>query len=138
MIWTFFLIDLIYNNGTDMRKIQPPTLQKVVGIKEILIYFLTIKSVLYFLSFILTLLERKRIMNEIKGTIYNYIDNNINEDIFNNIIDQCKQPHNNDLKQKFTSLLNDKNTKNRCSISEISSDFDRNNIQNPLLQKDKR
>lgn len=138
MIWTFFLIDLIYNNGTDMRKIQPPELQKVVDIKEILIYFLTIKSLLYFSSFILTLLERKRIMHEIKRTIYNYIDNNINEDIFNNIIDQCKQPHNNDLKKKFRSLVNDKNIRNETSISDISSDFDRNNIQNPLLQKDKR
>jgi len=121
-----------------MRKIQPPELQKVVDIKEILIYFLTIKSLLYFSSFILTLLERKRIMHEIKRTIYNYIDNNINEDIFNNIIDQCKQPHNNDLKKKFRSLVNDKNIRNETSISDISSDFDRNNIQNPLLQKDKR
>jgi len=133
MIWAFFLIDFIYSNGRDMRIIQPPNLQQVIEFKEILLYFITIKSILYFISFVLTIIERTRILNEIKRSIYKDIDNNINEEIFNNIIEQCKYPRNKELAKQYADLL-DKSRKGDETMSQSQiSELDQNNLNKPLI-----
>jgi len=133
MIWAFFLIDFIYSNGRDMRIIQPPNLQQVIEFKEILLYFITIKSILYFISFVLTIIERTRILNEIKRSIYKDIDNNINEEIFNNIIEQCKYPRNKKLAKQYADLL-DKSRKGDETMSQSQiSELDQNNLNKPLI-----
>ncbi len=122
-----------------MRDIQPPNLAQVIRFKEILLYFISIKSFMYFTSFILTLLERNNILKEIKKSIYKDIDCNLNEEIFNNIIEQCENPNNNKLSKKYANLLkkrgkvkekgiNDNDTS--TNISEINKSYD---LKKPLI-----
>ncbi len=131
MIWSFFLIDFIYFHGWDMRTIQPPNLAQVVRYKEILIYFLSIKSFLYFTAFVFTIIERNHIMKEIMCSIYKEIDTNLNEDLFNNMINQCKNPSNNKLKREYSGLLNKSSIRDDETIANMT-DSD-NNLNKHLL-----
>lgn len=69
------------------------------------------RTILYLINIVLTLWERKIIYTEIKTSPLSIIDESLTEDLYNNIIQQGKNPDDNELKNEYRRLTLAKNRK---------------------------
>jgi hypothetical protein len=115
MIWLFFIIDSLYSTGTDRKPLEPSNKEIIIDLKEIIYYFSFAKSFFYLATAILTIYERNRLMKNIKNSPLCDIDDTLTEDIYNNIIQQCKNPDNHILLEEYKKLVIDKK---RCSLND--------------------
>jgi hypothetical protein len=108
MIWLFFIIDSLYASGSDRKPLQPSNEKQIVDLKEIIYYFSFAKSFFYIATAGLTIYERKRLMRNVKRSPLLEIDDTLTEDIYNNIIQQSKNPDNPVLMEEYKRLVDDK------------------------------
>jgi hypothetical protein len=105
MIWLFFLIDKLYSEGTGLKPIGPTTDLIIVQMKDVNLYISFSKSFLYMISSLLTIFERRKMKREIKNSLLLVIDDNLTEEIYQNIIQQSKNPDNPELVEEYKRLI---------------------------------
>ena len=97
-----------------------------------------IKSIFYLITCILTIKERKLILEEISQSPYVNIDESLTEALYKNIIEQSKNPENKDLKEIYNRLtennrfnesgkINNAVNNSVSNITNIQSDNDLSN-----------
>ena len=92
------------------------------SIKDIIFYIISFQIILLIINFISCLIQRKQIIKEIKEAPLNYVDQNITEDIYNNILTQSLNPDDKKLKVDFKKKIElRKNASSRFSSSTLKS-----------------
>ena len=104
IFWLLFIIDVLYENGNDMKSIKPSEIKEIYDLKEIAYYISCIKSVFYLVSALLTILERSALVIEIKASPFSCIDESLTEELYNNILRQSKNPEDESLISEYKRL----------------------------------
>ena len=91
--------------------------------KTILINFISISLQIFFciLHSVLCIAERQMIIKEIIDSPLNYVDENMTEDIYKNILSQSLNPEDKRLKENLQKFLNKKRNESIFSNSSTSS-----------------
>lgn len=88
-----------------------------------LINFISIGIQVFFclLNLILSIIERAKLIQEIKESPLNYVDENITEDMYKNILSQSLNPENAELKENFKKYISKKRNSSTNSSNTVSS-----------------
>jgi hypothetical protein len=120
MIWLFFLIDTLYTGGSGLKPIGPSMDKIIVSMKNIIFYISFTKSFMYAITAILTICDRRKLNREVKNSPLLGIDDNLTEEIYQNIIQQSKNPDNPELIEEYKRLISagKGNVKNSAVMNE--------------------
>jgi len=98
MIWfLFFGYRILVPSGEDES-----TNLKLMSFIEI---FGIIKTLLYLSTGITTLIERRKLVEEIRISPLNCIDESLTEELYKNIINQCKKPNDSYLLNEYKRMI---------------------------------
>lgn len=104
--FSIILVNVIVENINTFKSIHSSLLTKIRRYKELNFYFCIVKTILFAITSILTIKERKLILKEIQQSPYLNIDENLTEALYKNIIEQGKHPDDNNLKEAYNRLIN--------------------------------
>ena len=72
-----------------------------IKLKRIMIFLCIVKIIFYFVSSVITWIERRKIIKEINDSPFNIVDEEITEQMYKNIIDHSLNPTNKNAKEEF-------------------------------------
>jgi hypothetical protein len=91
--WLLYTFDTFFSKANIIKDIQFENSKKIEEIKQLVFYTNCIKSFLYIMSGIFTIVERKNLMREIGSAPLSIVDESLTEDLYQNIIQQSKHPN---------------------------------------------
>jgi hypothetical protein len=101
-IWSIYLLDKLLASDTNTDSID---------LKNLIYLINYAKSSFYLITAILTLFERKKLVEEIDSSPLSCIDECLTEDLYKNIISQSKNPDDHQLIEEYKRLtINNRNT----------------------------
>ena len=129
ILWLFFLIDNLYGKGSGIKPLKPSNEIEILTLKNVLYYISFVKSFLYLATGIITIYERKKLLREIKNSPLLLIDDSLTEEIYQNIIQQSKFPDNPVLIEEYRRLLDSRRkTVSEKTVNDTYDNFGKDTI----------
>lgn len=134
-----FLVDIIMEVIPRMRDIADSEIQSILSSKEVSNLLIEIKLFLYLLSEIFVCIVRRDLIKEERSSPLLSIDDQLNEELYKNIIQQSQFPDNEKFVMEYTRIC-DINKQNRISLGLIDTHLDKtdeniNNYDNKTHKK---
>lgn len=100
-IFFFLLIKILYFTYLYIKE----NISFDYSIINIIFYTISFQIFLLIINFILCLIQRKQLIQEIKEAPLNYVDENMTEEMYKSILNQSLNPDNLELKNEFQKKL---------------------------------
>lgn len=126
MIWLFFVIDYISEKDKVRKPLGPSDIGSIINMKETIYFLGIVKSVMYILTGIFTILERQQMIKEIESSPLIAIDEFLTEELYKNILEQGLHPDDAKLQIEYR----------RLKTTDRSKSFD-NNITHTFIDSSK-
>ena len=88
---------------------------------NIIFFLISGQIILLLLNIFLCILQRNKIIKEMKEAPLNYVDQNLTEEMYNNILTQSLNPEDQTLKLEFIEKLQQRKSSSRYSSSSLKS-----------------
>ena len=88
---------------------------------NIIFFLISGQIILLLLNLFLCILQRNKIIKEMKEAPLNYVDQNLTEEMYNNILTQSLNPEDQKLKLEFIEKLQQRKSSSRYSSSSLKS-----------------
>jgi hypothetical protein len=133
VIWLLYTVDILYLSGKPMQDLLPSKLLLVKKLNSGVYVLNFIRSFLYLLSGIITILERRMLIRELHESPLLNIDETLNEELYKNILLQSKNPDDEGLVKEYRRLTLQtlKNKSDKVDDSSASSLNKSSSINNP-------
>lgn len=100
--WLFYTFDTYFSKANLILEFENS--KKIKEIKELVFYTNCIKSFLYVITGIFTIVERKSLIREVGSAPLSVVDESLTEDLYQNIIQQSKHPNDEKLISEYNRL----------------------------------
>jgi len=110
------LVNIIYD-ANELQDVIPTALTEIRRNKIYNIYLYCAKTLFYFITSILSLIERNKILCEVRHSPYSNIDETLTESLYKNIIEQSKNPGDKSLREAYKRMT----INSKININTINS-----------------
>ena len=118
-------------NISSMKKLEPVEIQSILHFKENLLILNDVKFGIYIINMIFIAHQRNQIIRERTHSPLCIVDENLNKELFENLIRQSKNPNDQSLSREYSKILDESKVKINDEETQI---FDRteNDINNDI------
>jgi len=116
-----FILDNVYDEANREKESASETLKEINANKDIILIINYAKTSLYLLSAILTVIERRNLLQEVNASPLTAIDESLTEELYQNIIQQSKHPNDDKLLEEFKRLTLTRDAKSNRSLGNNSN-----------------
>ena len=125
--WIIWVVEFV-NSNDDKYQLSNPNLDQYNNYKNYSFINNVARTTIFLLSSLLLCIEKKQLDIEIKKSPLNLVDEFLTEELYQNILNQSKRPENNEYKDKFNQLMEER----KISIKS-KDDIDNDNEINSKL-----
>ena len=111
----------MYDEANREKESASETLKEINANKDIILIINYAKTSLYLLSAILTVIERRNLLQEVNASPLTAIDESLTEELYQNIIQQSKHPNDDKLLEEFKRLTLTRDAKSNRSLGNNSN-----------------